>query len=245
MLHRKRIQRAAIWGGVAALALWLGGAGSALAADAPKYPSMAPIADYQMAQSDEIAMARSAAPPSIGNDAEVMTLGASGYDVAAKGKNGFVCMVQRGWANEPDNAEFWSPKVRGPLCFNPAAVRSVMPTYLERTKWVLAGASREDVIRRTKAAIAAGRIHPPEPGAMSYMLSKAGYLGDNAGEGHHWHPHLMLFMPRDAAGHTSNWGQDLDGAPVFSSGPGLDPAELYYIPLAKWSDGSWAVTPSM
>lgn len=226
----------AIASGVALLATWLGAAGPALA-DTPAYPSMAPIAAYRMAsRADEIALARSAAPPSIASDATVMTLGAAGYETAVQGKNGFVCMVQRGWANEPDNAEFWSPKVRGPLCFNPAAVRSVMPTYIERTKWVLAGASREDVVRRTKAAIAAGRIRPPEIGAMSYMLSKDGNLGDAAGGP--WRPHVMLFLPRGANGEPPDWGADLPGSPVMSNGPGLDPAALYFIPVAKWSDGT-------
>jgi hypothetical protein len=224
----------------AALALCLGGAALA---DTPSYPAMAPITAYQMPRDAEIAMSQSAAPPSIAKDAEVMVLGPAGYEVAVKGTNGFVCMVQRGWANEPDNAEFWSPKVRGPLCFNDIAARSVMPTYLERTQWVLAGASRDEVIRRTKAAIAAGRIGPPEPGAMSFMLSKDSYLGDNAGG--HWHPHVMLFVPRDAAGNPPDWGQDQPGSPVLSNGPGLDPAALFFIPVAKWSDGSWAVMGGM
>jgi hypothetical protein len=224
-----------LFGALLAICLYAGPAPAA----APSYPNEAPIAAYQMAPQDEIAMARSAAPPSISNDAEIMIMGAASYQTAVKGKNGFVCLVERSWANEPDNAEFWNPKVRGPLCFNPAAVRSVMPTYLERSKWVLAGASKDEVVRRTKAAIATGRIRPPEDGAMSYMMSKDGYLGDEAGG--HWHPHLMLFMPRDAQGKTSNWGEDLPGSPVLSGGPGIDPAALYFIPLAKWSDGSSAI----
>jgi hypothetical protein len=220
---------------IGALLAALLAAAPALAA-APSYPDRAPMADYQMSQADEIALARSAAPPSIGDAAEVMTLGAAGYEIAAKGTNGFVCMVQRSWANEPGNAEFWNPKVRGPLCFNPAAARSVMPTYLERTRWVLAGASRPEVVRRTKAAIAAGRIRPPEDGSMSYMLAKGGYLGDGAGG--HWHPHLMFFVPRGANGDPPDWGADLPGSPVLAGGPGIDPAALYFVPLPKWSDGT-------
>jgi hypothetical protein len=200
---------------------------------------MAPIAQYQSAsQADEIALARSAAPPSISKDAEVLTLGRHGYETAVKGTNGFVCIVERAWANEFDNAEFWNPKVRGPICFNPASVRSVLPTYLERTRWVLAGASRTEMTRRTKAAIAAGRIRPPEIGAMCFMMSKGGYLGDNAHGP--WHSHLMFFVPRGASG-PPDWGADLPGSPVIGAGPGLDPAAIYFVPVAKWSDG----TPAM
>jgi hypothetical protein len=225
---------------IGALVAALLAAGSAWAA-APAYPNMAPIAQYRMAsQADEIAMARSAAPPSIAGDAEVMTLGAAGYRIAVKGKNGFVCMVQRAWANEPASSDFWNPEVRGPLCFNPAAVRSVMPTYLERTKWVLAGATKAEIVRRTKAAIAAGRIRPPENGAMSYMMSKIGDLGAPA-HGGPWHPHLMYFVPRGPSGAPPDWGADLPGSPVLYGGSGLDPAALYFVPLARWSDGTMAV----
>ncbi len=60
------------------------------------YPTMAPVDQYMMERSAEIAMALSAAPPSISADAEVMVMTRHGYEVAVKGKNGFVCMVERG-----------------------------------------------------------------------------------------------------------------------------------------------------
>ena len=92
---------------------------------AASYPKMAPIDQYLMADRNaEIAMARSAAPPSISADAEVMVLGRHGYETAVKGKNGFVCLVERSWMSPFDFAQFWNPKMRGPICFNPPAVRS-------------------------------------------------------------------------------------------------------------------------
>src|SRR6202041_3176236 len=55
------------------------------------YFKMAPLDEYLMTdRSAEIAMARSAAPPSISGDAEVMVLGRHGYETAVKGTNGFV-----------------------------------------------------------------------------------------------------------------------------------------------------------
>ena len=204
-------------------------------AASPPYPTMAPMAQYQVgSQSDEVALARSAAPPSISGDADVMTLGDHGYDTAAKGKNGFVCIVERSWAKNADDAEFWNPKVRAPICFNAVSARSVLPTYLMQTEWVLAGASRTQVLERTKAAIAAGRIAPPEVGAMCYMMSKDGYLGDVGG---HWHSHIMFFLPHDAHG-PADWGANLPGVPVEGGGAGLDPASVYFVLVAKWSDGT-------
>ena len=60
-------------------------------ARAATYPNMAPLEQYRSASdADEIALARSAAPPSISKDADVLILGAKGYDTAVKGTNGFV-----------------------------------------------------------------------------------------------------------------------------------------------------------
>ena len=226
--------RAAITASIPLLAVWVCSAGAALAEGSP-YPNMAPIAQYRLdSQADEMALARSAAPPSISDDAEVLTLGAKGYETAAKGKNGFVCIVERSWASGLADPGFWNPKIRGPICFNPASARSVLPTYLLRTKWVLAGASNAEIAARTKAAIAAGQIGRPENGAMCFMMSKDGYLGDTAG---HWHPHLMFFVPNDAGGPPA-WGANLPGSPVLAGDPDLDPAAVYFVPIAKWSDGT-------
>src|SRR6202047_2067997 len=86
------------------------------------YPSMAPIEQYLITDRDtEIALARSAAPEAISRDADVLVLGRHGYETAIKGKNGFVCFVQRSWAAGPDDPEFWNPKLRAPICINAPA----------------------------------------------------------------------------------------------------------------------------
>lgn len=198
------------------------------------YPNMAPVEQYRSAsQADEIAMARSAAPASISDNAEILTLGVHGYETAVKGKNGFVCYVSRSWDNNIDNAEFWNPKVRGQMCLNPAAVRSILPNYLKRTEWVLSGVSKTEMLERIKAAIAAKKITAPEAGAMSYMLSKDGYLGD--GVGGHWHPHVMFWNPPVAG---AQWGADLPGSPVLSAPSDVLPFTLFFVPVRKWSDGT-------
>jgi hypothetical protein len=98
-----------------ALLVVLGTAYQAMAQDAATtYTKMAPVDQYLMADRDaEIALARSAAPESIARDAEVQVLARHGFETAVKGKNGFVCLVARGWTSVPD---FWNPKVRVPMC---------------------------------------------------------------------------------------------------------------------------------
>ncbi len=201
-----------------------------------RYPAMAPLAQYQMTNAaEEVTLARSAAPPSISGGADVMTLGIRGYEAAAKGNNGFVCMVWRSWAADFGDAEFWNPKLRAPICLNAAAARTVLPAYLERTKWVLAGVSKSEMLARTRAAIAANTFVLPESGAIGYMMSKQGYLSDAGG---HWHPHLMFFVARTE---PAAWGANLAGSPIIAAQGDPEPVTTFFTPVTKWSDGTPAV----
>jgi hypothetical protein len=201
------------------------------------YPKMASIEQYLIADRNaEIAMARSSAPPSISTDAEVMVLGRGGYETAVTGKNGFVCLVERSWMSPFDFPEFWNPKMRGPICFNPAAVRSILPLTFKRTELVLAGLSKAQIIGGIKAFVAK-ELPPVEPGAMCYMMSTQGYLNDSAG---HWHPHLMFYVPLTD---PKSWGADLPGSPVmlnpqFQGAP--EPITEFMIAVPTWSDGTAA-----
>jgi hypothetical protein len=197
-----------------------------------KYPNMAPVDQYLMDRNAEIALARSAAPESISVDAEVMILGRRGYETAVKGKNGFVCVVERSWTAGIDEPEFWNPKLRGPICFNPPAARTYLPLTLKKTELVLAGRSKAQMFEDMKAAFDRKELSTPEPGAMCYMLSKQGYLNDRAG---HWHPHLMFFAPITE---PAAWGADLPGSPVISAKDTEDRLTVFMIPVAKWSDGT-------
>jgi hypothetical protein len=201
------------------------------------YPSMAPLEQYLMANREaEIALARSAAPESISRDAEVMVLGRHGYETAVKGKNGFVCLVERSWMSPFNFPEFWNPKMRGPICFNPPAARSILPLTFKRTELVLAGLSKSQIIDGIKA-FDVKELPALEPGAMCYMMSKQGYLNDSA---RHWVPHLMFYVP---LADPKSWGADLPGSPVmlnpqFQGAP--EPITEFMIPVPSWSDGTAA-----
>ena len=110
------------------------------------YASMAPVEQYLMNRNAEIALARSAAPDAISRDATILVLTRHGYETAVEGKNGWVCMVERGWMAPSDAPEFWNPKIRGPICFNPPAARSVLPTTYKRTAMVLLGKTKAEII---------------------------------------------------------------------------------------------------
>jgi len=120
---------------------------------------MAPLDQYLMDRNDEIALARTAAPPSVAKDATVMVLGRQGYETAVEGTNGFVCNVDRSWMDQFENSpEFWNPKRRGPVCYNPPAGRTLLPITLIRTKLALAGKSKAEMNEGMKAAIEKGEL---------------------------------------------------------------------------------------
>jgi hypothetical protein len=202
------------------------------------YLSMASIEQYLMPDRNaEIAMARSAAPEAVSRDAKILVLGWRGYETAIPGKNGFVCMVERSWTSPFNSTEFWNPRTRGPICFNPAAARSILPLTIKRTEMVLAGLSKAQMIDHIKAGFDNKELLAPEPGAMCYMMSRASYLNDAVG---HYVPHLMFYVPLTD---KSSWGADLPDSPVtlnpqFQGGP--EPITEFVIPVSKWSDGTAA-----
>ena len=197
------------------------------------YPAMAPLGQYLMPdQNSEIALARSAAPKSVSEAAAAMVLGREGYTPAANGTNGFVCVVERSWGAATDSQEFWNPKVRAPICFNPAAARTFLPIYLMKTKLVLAGKSKAEIAEATASALDTKQLPALEPGAMCYMMSKSQYLND---EGKSWHPHLMFYVSGDVA---ATWGANLAGSPVIAAADPEERVTTFMVLVGEWSDGS-------
>jgi len=204
-------------------------------AQAVNYPAMAPLAQYMMVRANEIALAKSAAPPSISGNATILVLTPHGYETAVNGSNGFVCAVERGWMSQYDFPQFWNPHIRGPLCYNPAAVRSILPYTIKRTELVLAGRSKTETSAAIKDGIEKHALPPLEAGALTFMMSKQQFLDD---KGQHWMPHLMFYFPR---GEGANWGAGLAGSPTILNPQFQDSPEaisVILVPLMRWSDGT-------
>ena len=195
------------------------------------YAKMAPIEQYLMDRTAEIALARSAAPESISDDAGVLVLGHHGFETAVQGKNGFVCIVGRGWTSAPD-ADFWNPKVRVPMCVNAAAARSYLLRITRITDLALAGRTLSQVNEAMAAAVANKELPPMEPGAMCYMMGKQGYGGDSAP---HWPSHLMFFYSQTD---PAIWGANLPGSPVLAVEDPQEQLTQFVIPVQRWSDGT-------
>ncbi len=202
--------------------------------------AMAPVSHYLMNARAEIALARSAAPASISDHATILVLDAHGYSVAAKGTNGFTCLVERPWEQPFNKSPFWNPRFRAPVCYNAAAARSVLEYTFKRTALALNGATKAKIEQTMLASIAAKTLPVPQPDAMAYMMSKEQYLDDAAKA---WYPHVMLFMPRANMAHAGeSWGADRLRSPVVYDNVDMmpEPWAQFFIPVSHWSDGSSA-----
>jgi hypothetical protein len=233
-----------IWNMAVVLAVSIGFLVSSAAAQSDPYPKMAPIDQYLMDKIAEIQLARSAAPESISRDATVAVLGPQGYETAVEGKNGFVCIVARSWTAAFDWPEFWNPKIRAADCMNPESAHSILPIIILRSKMVMAGRSKAEIVSALKTAFENKQLPEIESGAMDYMMSKSSYLTDEDG---HNMPHLMWYT---ALADGKDWGSGAAGAPVMSSPywffssdkpsqmKGLPPILVFLVGVADWSDGT-------
>jgi hypothetical protein len=168
------------------------GAGS-LAAQAP----VPPLNQFMMTRDAEIALAKSAAPASITDRASIKIFTPAGYQVVHEGDNGFACVVLRGWSAPTFTpaafrALVYDATVRAPICYNPAAARTVLPLQELRAKLGMAGKTPEQIAEGVQSAYAQGELPKMEGVSFAYMFSANQNLGPGVGA---WHPHIMVFTP--------------------------------------------------
>jgi hypothetical protein len=195
--------------------------------------TMAAVDPFLMDRDAEVAMARSAGPNSVSSGAKVLVLGRHGYETAVEGKNGFVCLVGRSWDAPKDSPAFWDPKIHGPICLSSPAVRSYLPMYLKKTELAIAGRSSTQIEAAIIDGLAKGELPTPEPGCMSYMMSKQGYLNDiDKGP---WHPHVMFFVPEIE---PKALGAEGDDVPLAAGEDKILHFTSVDVPVSHWSDGT-------
>jgi hypothetical protein len=155
-----------------------------------------PVAQYLMPREAEIAMARSAAPPSIADRATVKVLTKAGYEIASQGDNGAVCLVMRGftaptYTPAPLRDLVYDPTIRAPICFAAPAARTVLPYYELRTTLALGGKHPDQIAAALEAAYVRGELPHRDSVTFAYMFSAHQHLGEVGA----WHPHMMVFAP--------------------------------------------------
>lgn len=139
-----------------------------------------------MDESAEIALARSAAPPSISGDADVWVLRRGGHVKVVTGSSGVACIVTR---DHPDSLY--------PICYDAVGARTILPIAIREQQLREKGWSTERIDAEIMAAIERGELHVPERSAVAWMQSAdqvihAGADGPRIGA---WKPHVMIHIP--------------------------------------------------
>ncbi len=136
-------------------------------------------------RANEIALARSAAPPEVSADASVYVLEPGGYVLAEQGSNGVSCFVDRS-----------QPAAIEPHCFDPEGSRTILPIRFAEAELRAQGRTREEIRAAVREGIESGRFVLPSRPVMSYMLSSAQELYNDEGRAvGAWRPHLMIYVP--------------------------------------------------
>jgi hypothetical protein len=198
-------------------------------AGAQSAPNGYPVKPAPLADSVEIALAVSAAPPELSNQATVYAVRDGQVLTLRRGSNGSACVVAR----DLHGGSLY------PICYNAEGARTVLPRELLEVRLRSLGASEDSVERAVAAGYASGQLETPKSLAMAYMMSPRQVLfssprpeGRRVGS---WHPHLMFFVPGAT---PSMFGlRSEDAEPIAVSGSGTPRAEVV-VKVQKWSDGT-------
>jgi hypothetical protein len=169
-----------------------------------------------LSETEEVALARSAAPAQVTDEATILVLREGRYHTAAEGSNGVTCMVSR---SLPLSIE--------PICYDPEASRTILPMEIRRIEMRLGGVSPEEVDQRIAEAIGEGELLLPQRPAMAYMLSAGQILySDAETRVGAFVPHIHLYMPYATAEQFGGLGGGPPAAPAVMFDEGKPTANL-------------------
>jgi hypothetical protein len=133
----------------------------------------------------QIALAESAAPPAVAQNATVYVLNPTGYTKARDGKNGFTCLISR---QRRDTLE--------PECFDAEGTATVLPLRLFVEAQRAAGISEAQISEEVEAGYRSGKFIAPRKPGLVYMLSDHNYVfSPERQEIIHFPGHLMFYAP--------------------------------------------------
>lgn len=138
----------------------------------------------EISEECETAIARSAGPVHLRDEAGVYVLGNEGYVLKSESQNGFICMVER---NHPDSLI--------PQCFDDKSRQAHVALLIDEGKLIQQGMSFEDLAQRRKAALESGQYPPASGPGIAYMISDYNYVKGGSGEVLKLAPHVMYHAP--------------------------------------------------
>ncbi len=136
-------------------------------------------------ESCEVALATSAAPEHLREEAAVYVLDEDGYRKAREGSNAFTCIVNRD-----------HPRVLKPTCFDREGEATIVPKILFMGRELMAGKPLESIREEVQGAFEDGRFRSPGRPGVAYMLSRYNRPYDPSSDRLGWFPpHVMFYAP--------------------------------------------------
>lgn len=132
----------------------------------------------------EAALALSAGPAHLREQAGVYTLGAQGYEELRPSSNGFTCLVER-------NHE----QALIPQCFDARSNEAHVALLRDEGKLIRAGMPFAEILEKRAQALADGEYPPASGPGVVYMISDYNYIQGNRGDLVWVAPHVMFHAP--------------------------------------------------
>src|SRR5215204_7361797 len=199
-------------------------------ADAQSPPSVYPAKPVPLPDSQEIALATSAAPAELSSNATVYAVRDGKVLTLRAGTNGSSCLVAR----DSHAGSLY------PICYNPEGTRTVLKRELMQVRLRTLGVAEDSIDRAVEASYRSGELEIPKDVALAYMMSPQQVLFSNARkEGRRvgaWHPHLMLYVP-GATPAKFGLSDSGTGEPIQVVSAGKPQAEVI-VKVQKWADGT-------
>ncbi len=168
---------------LAALCLALG---FALASASRAYGPVSPAVPELLPREREMAIALSAGPAHMAEQAGVYVLEQNGYVKVRESKNGFNCIVNR------DN-----PKSFEPVCFDAEGTATSLLPVLYKAELRAQGKGEEEIERAIAEGYGSGRFRAPRRPGIVYMLSDQNRVVADPATGRviNYPPHVMFYAP--------------------------------------------------
>lgn len=181
-----------------------------------------PLTGRRLPREQEVRLAASAAPQSVGAAAGVYVYGASGYERVRESTNGFTCLVNR-------DSFLAGYHVLKPTCWDAEGSATIVPQILHIGKRLAANVPAGRIRAELDSLFDAGALKFPEGSGLAYMLQGdvAKYDTVNARIVERvFPPHLMIYAPGAQ--------QDKLGMPSGAASKDMQ-APLVYSPNRRFS----------
>src|SRR6266481_935822 len=158
----------------------------------------------------EIALALSAAPEHLRNDAGVYVLERNGFVKVRDSANGFTCIVNR---DHPFNQK--------PVCFDAEGTATILPKILRVGELLIHGKPMSEIDAEIAEGFRTGKYISPRRPGVAYMLSgDIRNFNPRTGKVESFPPHVMFYAPNLTNADIGSKGDGSDGMPfVAYQGP--------------------------